>query len=165
MSTKEEVKAEFEIWLETQDESVKTLINNRFSALETTVKAVREERDNFGRELKSLARNVDKESDAGKQLDELRNKLKLSERKSTFLEAASKQGITKPSVVYAYATNENMFTEDGEPDWARMKETVPELFKVSDVKTHAGTNTNPKTVESLEQASNNAFRAAAKGNK
>ncbi len=144
----EEVKAKFDAWLEEQSEETKTLVAERFSALEATVKATRTERDNLNLELKKLAKNVEVDSEAGKQLSELREKLQLAERKSNFIEQATKQGAKRPGVAFALANSENLFSEDGEPDWERIKETIPELFTVASTNTDAGSGTTTKIPDS-----------------
>jgi len=139
MSTKkEEAKSKFEEWLETQDESTKTLIQERFEVLESTVKATRQERDTFKGELKDLAKKIDENSDAGKAVSELQTRLAQAEKKSNFIEQAVKQGVKRPSAAYAIANTENLFKEDGSPDFEKIKESVPELFTIINTNNNAG---------------------------
>lgn len=132
---------EFDKWLESQDESTKILITERFSKLENTVRATREERDTFKKELLEISKKVTEDSEAGKQLGELRDKLEATERKANFLESAVRQGVTRPNAAYALATSENLFTDKGTPDWDRIRESIPEIFKVSNTKNNAGSGT------------------------
>jgi hypothetical protein len=156
---KQEVKDKFETWLETQSDEVKELVNQRFEALTNTVRATRDERDSISNTLKSLSKKVDTDSDAGKELNDLRTKLQQSERKASFIESAVKEGVTRPSVAYTVANAEGYFTEDGSPDWAKIRETVPELFKAKDIKANAGAGTKNSAVDNDP---NEAFRQAAK---
>ena len=139
-SNKEEVKATFEKWLETQDEGVKTLIAERFQALENTVAAVREERNGYSKELKAVGLKLEKGSEAETLIADLNNRLSVSEQKSNFLSRAITEGCTRPSAAYSIAKSENLIT-DGEVDWKKVRETVPELFKVKDTQTNAGSGT------------------------
>lgn len=141
MTTKQEAKSKFEEWLDKQPDDVKGLIQERFESLENTVKATRGERDTFKKELSDLAKKVTEDSEAGKQLGELRARLEATERKANFLESAVRQGVTRPNAAYALATSENLFTDKGTPDWDRIRESIPEIFKVSNTKNNAGSGT------------------------
>ena len=149
---------DFDKWLATQDANTQTLIQERFKALENTVKATRTERDTLSTELKELGKKLDKGSEAEKQLSELTDKLSQAERKSSFLELAAKEGCIRPSAAYALASSESLFKEDGLPDWGKLKESVPELFRVTNTGTNAGSGTNkPATT----QNPNDVIREAA----
>jgi ribosomal protein S20 len=147
MSTKkEEVKDTFDKWLETQAEEVKTLIADRFSSLENTVKATREERDTFKNELKEISKKVTGDSEAGIQISELSKRLEASERKSNFIDQAVKNGVIRPNAAYAIATTENLYDDKGNPDWNKIRESIPELFKVTNTSNNAGSGTNQKAL-------------------
>jgi hypothetical protein len=158
---KEEIRSDFEKWLESQTPEVKTLIQERFSVLERTISATREERDSYSKDLKDLAKKVEKGSEAETKIAELSDKLVKTERKYTFLEKATAEGCVRPSVAFAVASHENLWDNQGEPDWKRIKESAPELFKVSNLKSNAGAGT--KTVVADEDP-NTAIRAAAHKN-
>jgi hypothetical protein len=163
MKDKQEIKNEFETWLDTQDEATKNLVQERFSVLERTISNTRDERDTLSRELKGLARKVDSDSDAGIAIGELRNRLAASEKKSSFIELAVQKGIKRPSAAYAIATSENAFLEDGTPDFEKIRETIPELFSTVNTNTSAGsgTGTAGKPLTAKQQA-NEALRADPK---
>lgn len=148
---------EFELWLSKQDEPTKALLNARFEALENTVKATRKERDDFRKELKEAGLRLEKGSDAEKTISELSDKLTRTERKANFLELAHREGCSKPGVVFSFANAENLFLEDGNPDWKKIKESVPEFFKTPDLKTNAGSGTTRPPAASIDDA----FRQAA----
>jgi len=134
----------YEEWLEKQPEEVKTMIGEHYNGLLNTVKATRAERDELSGELKKLAKNVDKDSDAGKLVGELQAKLAKETRKSTFMEQAVAKGVKRPAVVFALANTDNLYSETGEPDWDRIKESVPELFTAQAISSDAGSGTNKK---------------------
>jgi sugar-specific transcriptional regulator TrmB len=162
---KEEVKTKYEVWLETQPDEVKELLKERFESLENTVKATREERDTFKGELKELAKKVTDDSEAGIQISELSKKLELSERKANFIVEAVKNGATRPTAAYAIATAENLYDDKGNPDWNRIKESVPELFKVTNTSNNAGSGTNKNALPNKNDFNNRVREAARQQNK
>lgn len=158
MATKKESEfPEFDEWFSKQDEATQRLINERFTRLENTVKATREERDSFSTELKELGKKLEKGSEAETKIGELSNKLSMAERKSNFLIEAGAQGCLKPNAAYSIANSESFFKEDGSTDWKRVKEFVPELFRPITGKTNAGSGTNTNVV--APENPNDAFRA------
>lgn len=152
----------YEKWLETQGEEIRKGIEAHFNGLMNTVKATREERDALSKELKKLAKEVDENSEAGKQLGELRSKLDLAERKSNFIEQAVKQGVKRPTAAYAIANTENLYLEDGNPDWTKIKESVPELFSVTNTSTNAGAGTNQNALPNKNDVNSRIREAANK---
>ncbi len=150
---------EFEKWLDAQSVEVKNLIQERFTALENTVKAVRNERDTFNAELKKLGEKLEKGSEAETKLLEMTSKLSSLEKKTNFFEKATSEGCIRPNVAFSLASTENLFKDDGNPDWKRIKENAPELFKVMNTKNDAGSGTH--NVAPLNDA-NQALRDAAK---
>ena len=116
---------------------MKSLIGERLTSLENTVRATRTERD-----------DAKKLSDA-------------ATKKATFYETAYSQNCTRPQAAYALATTENLFTQDGQPDWTRIQQALPEVFKSANgngnanTKAGAGTQTQPKLTDA-----NDAFRNA-----
>lgn len=137
MPTYEEVLAKL-----TEEE--RTVLDEHNQGLLNSVKATRQERDDLAKELKSLAKKIDVDSEAGKQVGELQVRLAQAEKKANFLDAASKVGVKRPSAAYAIANSENLYTEDGQPDWEKIKESVPELFGTQAINSDAGSGTKTK---------------------
>lgn len=137
----------FDEWISSADETVKTIVNNRFTALENTVKATREERDALKAEMKKQLKNASAGSEAEKSLNEALEKLERTERKASFLEEAMKPGIgcRNPKAAYALAIAEDLFTRAGLPDWSAIKESAPELFGSLVPRGNAGSGTNEQT--------------------
>jgi uncharacterized coiled-coil DUF342 family protein len=161
-SKKEEVKNQFDSWLETQTEEVKTLLAERFSSLENTVKATREERDTFKNELKDLSKHVDENSEAGKQLTEAISRADAAEKKSNFIVEAVKQGAKRPTAAYAIAETEKLFDDKGNPDWNKIRESVPELFTVVNTSNNAGSGTNTSSLPNKNDFNSRVRDAANK---
>ena len=83
----------FDEWIAGQDEPVKELISTRFTALENTVKATRDERDALKGQLKDLLKTAEKGSELEKSLTDAMSRLDAAEKKAAFLEEAIKPGI------------------------------------------------------------------------
>lgn len=140
----EEVKTKFEGWLNGQPDETKGLIQERFSALENTVSATRQERDAFSKELKELSKKLGKDNEATTHIEELTRKLEKTEKKASFVDSAVSNGCKRPVAAYVLAEADNLYTEDGIPDWNRIKEAIPELFTAQSLSTDAGSGTNKK---------------------
>ena len=156
MTTK--VYENFEVFLNEQPEEVKALYETHLSGMLNTIKATRLERDNFSHELKELGKKAVKGSETDVLVSELTAKLATAEKKATFLGKANEVGCLRPSAAYALATSDNLFTEEGEPDWKKIKENVPELFKITNTKTNAGSGTH---VAITSDDPNSVIRGAA----
>lgn len=135
---------DYEQWIGEQSEEIKAGIEAHYNGLLNTVKATRQERDELSAELKKLAKNVDANSDAGKQVSELQAKLAATEKKAAFMEQANLKGVKRPGALFSIANADNLFDDKGEPDWKRMQESVPELFGTVVSNNDAGSGTNQK---------------------
>lgn len=155
---KERFQMDYETWFGEQTEEIKSMIEEHNKGLHNSVKATREERDSLAKELKKLSKEIDENSEAGKLVSDLQAKLQQAERKSTFIEQAVKQGIKRPTAAYAIAVTENLFKEDGNPDFEKIKESIPELFTVTNTNTNAGSGTNTALPK---RDANQAIREAA----
>jgi len=138
----------FDGWFATQDEVVQGVINTRFTALENTVRATREERDTVRAQIKDMAKKAEKGSEFETQLNEALRKLDLSERKSDFMEQALKPeiGCRNPKAAYALAVSDGLFNSKGNPDWAAIKSVAPEIFGKEIPPAHGGDGTGDQIV-------------------
>jgi len=120
----------FDSWLDGQDDSVKELVNKRFEALTNTVKATRNERDDFRKQLKELSGKAKEGSELRTALDEMGAKLELAELKATFVEEAIKPEIQCKNVKAAWllAQADGFFDKRGNVNWSGLKSAAPELF-------------------------------------
>lgn len=144
----------FDNWLAEQDEPIKAMIGERFKALENTVSATRDERDNFKDELKGLRDKAEKGSELETKLTATIEQLEAAEKKAAFFEEANKAGIEcrNPKAAYALAMASDLFTRTGAPDWSAIKTEAPELFGKPAVPSHGGNGTQ----ENLEAQDMNA---------
>ncbi len=134
----------FEAWLGEQPDDVKAAYEQHVTGLKNTVTATRNERDDLKKQLQDLAKRAEKGSEAEKQLQNALSKIEIVERKANFMEDALRPeiGCKNPRTAYALATAEDLFTRQGTPDWAAIKEAAPELFQTKTPKGGAGSGTD-----------------------
>ena len=138
-----ETPASFEEFLEAQPEPVKALYNSHSEALLNTVRATRQERDDFAKQIKSLSKGMAEGTDAKKQLEEMSAQLEKTERRATFLEEAMKPEVSCRNAKAAWLLAEagNLFDKHGQPNWQAIKAEAPELFGIPAANANAGQGT------------------------
>ncbi len=120
----------WEEYLGTLDEPVQNLYDEHIRGLKNTVSATREERDSFKQRMTDLLESLDgKEPQEVKQeVESLRNEYTVAQQKIDFLEEAPQHRCRNASVAFIAAKSQNLFKEDGSPDWEALKSFAPELF-------------------------------------
>jgi len=122
----------FESWLDKQSDEIKTKAKPLFTAhiekLQNTVKATREERDDFSKQLRDATNKLAKDSEERKRLEDIANQYDEQTRRADFYEDSFSQNCHNPKAAYAIAKSENLFTKSGAPDWKKIQEVVPEFF-------------------------------------
>ena len=113
---------------EDQQEVVAKLYADKNQALLNTVKATRDERDEFAGKLREAARKEKKGSDAEKLYTEQADQLEQANKRADFYEDAPNHECKNPKAAYKIAVADSLFTKKGLPDWDAIKETAPELF-------------------------------------
>lgn len=133
----------FEVWLANQEEPVKKLYEEHVTGLKNTVKATREERDTFKKQLEGALKEAEKGSNLERSISETLTKLEVAEKRAAFFEDAIRPeiGCKNPKVAYALAVSENLFSRSGHPDWDAIKASAPELFGMNIVRGNAGSGT------------------------
>lgn len=133
----------FETWIGEQDETVKHLYEEHITGLRNTVKATRDERDSFKKQVEGALKEAEKGSQLEKSLSDTLSKLEVAERRATFFEDAIRPeiGCRNPKVAYALAVAEDLFGRNGAPDWNTIKATAPELFGTTTTRANAGNGT------------------------
>jgi hypothetical protein len=111
-----------------QQDKVKPLLDAHVAKLSSTVKATRQERDTFQRQLTDAIKKAEKGSELETQLTKLSSQLDEANRKSEFYEQAPQFECRNPKVAYALATANDLFTRSGAPDWKAIRLEAPELF-------------------------------------
>jgi Arc/MetJ-type ribon-helix-helix transcriptional regulator len=138
-----EIPANFEEFLEAQPETVKALYNSHSEALMNTVRATRDERDNFAKQIKQLTKGMAEGSEAKTQLEQMSAQLEKTERRAAFLEEAFRPEVQCRNARAAWLLAEagNLFDKKGNPDWSAIKADAPELFGVISANANAGAGT------------------------
>lgn len=157
----------FESWLNSQPDQVKAKVQPLFNAhiekLQNTVKATREERDDFSRQLRDATGKLSKDSEERKRLEGIVDQFDEATRRADFFEEAISSNCHNPKAAYAIAKSENLFTKSGAPDWKKIQEVVPEFFgngKVTIKKKTAGGGTGEEAPSSATM--NDWIRAQAR---
>ncbi len=122
---------DFDTWYNGLDTAQKGLVDNHVTGLKTALQSERTERSNLARQISDLQKTAAKGSDLEKQLTDLQNTLALTERRAAFAEDAIKPevGCTNVKAAYALALADDLFDRQGRPDWVRIKQAAPELFR------------------------------------
>ncbi len=151
----------FDEWIAEQDEPIKALVSDRFKALENTVRATREERNDLKKQLDELSKKQAEGSELRKSLDEISAKLDSAEKRAAFLEEAIKPEIQckNAKAAWVLAEAQDLFDRQGRPDWARIKAEAPELFGAPTTHANAGEGTGQAPPSS--KSMNDFIRAAA----
>jgi hypothetical protein len=133
----------FDKWLEGQDETIKALYKTHSESLLNSVKATRDERDTFKKQVKELMSKAEKGSELEKSLTDMSAKLETAERRSNFLESAIQPEVQcrNARAAWVLAEAENMFDKRGNPDWTAIKAAAPELFGTPTANANAGRGT------------------------
>ena len=138
---KDQKPAEAKTWQEffdKQSDGVKKLYNDHHTALQNSVKATRDERDAFEKQIKELLPEAEKGSEFEKNLTEALEKLTKETKRANFFEAGIKPeiGCTNLSLAFLLTETKDLYKKDGSPDWDAIKKEFPEGFasKASDQK-------------------------------
>lgn len=119
----------FDTWIEEQDETVQTLIEDHTQGLKSALESERDERDRLQKQLKKMADEAEEGSEAQKKLQELSDDLEEQNRKADFYEAAHAAGVRNLKLAYLVATEEGLFDRRGTVNFETMKTEYPELFE------------------------------------
>ena len=133
----------FDGWLNGQDETVKALVEQRFEALQNTVKATRTEREDLAKQLRDATKKLEEGSDARLALEGLSEQLELEQRRAAFYEDAARPelGCTNPKLAYLGAQEISAIDGKGRVSWDAIKTAFPELFRAPHVSANAGDGT------------------------
>lgn len=146
----------FESWLDSQDESVKGLIDGHVKGLKSALDNERTQRSDLARQLREVTTKAEKESEL------VSAQLEAAERRAAFYEDAGRPeiGCSNPKAALALAQAEGLFDKGGRVDWDALKAAAPELFRprVPQGNAGVGTGSPPPATNSM----NDFIRAAAR---
>jgi hypothetical protein len=137
----------FDEFLATLEPEVVELYNSHTEGLKSALDKERDDRRKLAESLKELQPKAEKGSELEATLSETLEKLEalekqneLVQRKADFTELAIKPeiGCTNVKAAYALAVAEDLFDRYGKPEFDKLKEVAPELFKGSGGVTNAG---------------------------
>lgn len=154
---------DFDAWLGEQPEHVRKGYEGKTQGLHSALETERTQRKEFAKQLKDLSAKAEKGSEAEKALGEMSARVEQAEQRAAFYEEAGKpeNGCLNPKAAFLVATAEGLFKRSGEPDWAAIKQSAPELFGQRKLTPgHAGTGTQSPPAQ---QQSMNAFIRQAAG--
>jgi len=132
-----------------QQDKFKPLLDAHIVKLSNTVKATREERDAFQKQLSDAIKKAENGKVDKAELEKLSAQAEEASRKSDFYEQAPQFECRNPKAAYAIAKVNDFFTKSGAPDWNAIKEEAPEFFGKAPMVTKkktAGNGTNDEPV-------------------
>jgi len=140
----EEVK--WETWHDALPEPAKKLVADHVSGLKTALASERDARGTAEEDLRKVAADLEKGSDAQKKVLKLADDVAAGDRKADFYEDAHKASVTNLKLAFHIATTEDLFDKRGIVDFEKMKKDYPELFgkkKIPDGSAGDGTDGKP----------------------
>lgn len=114
---------DFDTWLGSQDDKVKTLLDGHTKGLKSALEGERAQRRDLAKQLKDAANKAEAGSEAAKQLAEISGKLETEEKRATFYEQASAAGCRNLRLAWLAAQADGLTVE-------QVKAQNPELFGV-----------------------------------
>jgi hypothetical protein len=120
----------FDSWLGEQPDHIKAGLEQHTAGLKNALDAERNQRKEFGKQLRDLTAKAEKGSEAEKALGEMSSRLEVAEQRAAFYEEAGRPeiGCSNPKAAFLVAAAEGLFTKRGDPDWPAIKAAMPELF-------------------------------------
>ena len=111
-------------------EDQQKLYNEHTIALNNTIKATRDERDEARNLLREALKKAETGSEAEKSLQEALGRIDLLDKRANFAEQAIKPeiGCRNVRAAFALAQASDLFKKNGVPDCDAIKKEAPELF-------------------------------------
>jgi hypothetical protein len=128
----------FEEWMSDQGDDVKGMFDEHIQGLKSALVSERENRKKLEKEVRKLASDLEKGSEAEEKLGALADELGEIDRKAGFYEAAHAAGVRNLKLAYYTSVHDGLFDKRGEVDFEVMKERYPELFRSVVVPGNAG---------------------------
>lgn len=123
--------ATFGDWFNSLDDAGKTMAGpakEHFDRVHQTLRTVRDERDEFQKQLKIATGKLKEGSEERTTLEELSTNLDKANQRADFYEEAPSHKCLNPKAAYALAVSENLIDAKRGVDWKALAETAPELF-------------------------------------
>lgn len=143
----------FSDWFESQDDSTKSIIQDRMSSLEGALSSERSERRNLAKQLKDTMKRLDETSEAAQELQQLSTRLENQERQAKFYDEAVAAGCNNLKLAWLAAQSDDLSVE-------QVQENYPELFaRPVAARTNAGSGSS----QAPERLSMNEYIRRAAG--
>lgn len=123
--------ATFGDWFNSLDDNGKALAGpakEHFDRVHQTLRTVRDERDEFQKQLKIATSKLKEGSEERVTLEELSTNLDKANQRADFYEEAPSHKCLNPKAAYALAVSESLIDAKKGVDWKALAETAPELF-------------------------------------
>lgn len=123
--------ATFDAWYTSLNDDQKTLATpakEHFDRLYQTIRTVRDERDDFQKQLKQISAKLKEGSEERQTLDELSTKLDKANQRADFYEEAPSHNCLNVKAAYALALSSELIDPKKGVDWKSLQEEAPELF-------------------------------------
>ena len=121
-----ETPQDFEAWLATQPDDVKTLYESHTSGLKTALKSERQRNADMATQLRDAAAKAEGETRA--KLEEMAGKAEAESKRADFYEAAAGAGCSDLKLAWLAAQAMDAFDRQGNPDVVAVKAAHPSLF-------------------------------------
>lgn len=128
---KEEPKGdvlEWDAWHDALPEEAQKLVATRESGLKTALASERDARSTAEKDLRDVAGELEKGSDAQKKVLKLADDVASGTIKTDFYEEAHDAGVTNLKLAFVVAKEEELFDKRGNANFTKLKESFPELF-------------------------------------
>jgi hypothetical protein len=144
-----ETPQNWEQWLGSQDDVIKSLYNDHVGGLKNALNTEREQRKEFERQLRDAAGKLQEGSDARKELETMAGQLAAAQAQADFYADAVRPetGCSNPRLAYLAAQEIGAVDRRGRINWDELKKQFPELFQKQAPPGNAGSGTGGGTPE------------------
>ncbi len=156
---KEETPLKWDTFHGSLPEVAQKLIADHESGLRTALVTERDARGDLEKDLKNVAGELEKGSDAQKEVLKLADKVAAGDRKADFYEDAHKAGVSNLKLAYHVAKTDDLFDKRGNVNFEKMKDAYPELFGKKKVPDGSGGDGTGGGHPGKKQTMNDAIRA------
>lgn len=158
-----DIPASFDDWLSSQPDTIKNLVDTHTDGLRSALNSERAERKKATQQAKALAAKAEKGSELETELANFAATAEANERKADFYEKAHTAGVRNLRLAYLAATDADLFDRDGDVNFEKLKDLVPELFAVKEKPAAARGNAGTGTGQGAATPSMNSFIRQAAG--
>jgi len=123
-----ETPPDFESWIAEQGDDVKALLDGHTKGLKSALDKERKRAGDLEKSLRDAAKDLEKGSEAQNTLLKLSDELAKAQTANNFYVAAHRAGVNDPDLAYLAAEKNGLIRSDGSADFAKLKETYPQLF-------------------------------------